>query len=701
GRPGTGGQASRPGGQRPYGARPGPPAREPGANYRAGGSGGAGMSSYRPGAGSSPQRGGRPGAGPGGRSGQARSGPSKRPRTRKQGKEELEAQGPTSYVPSHAPVPEGEVIVERGSTAQDLAPRLNRSAADVVRFLLTQGEMVTATMSLSDEMIELFAAEIGAQVRLVDPGERTEAELQARYFAEEDDEDKEELLRPRPPVVTVMGHVDHGKTTLLDRIRESDVASAETGGITQHIGAYQVTTSEGAVVTFIDTPGHEAFTAMRARGAEVTDIVVLVVAADDGMMPQTIEALNHAKAAGVPIVVAINKVDRPDADPNRVMQQLADHGLVPERWGGDTVMVETSALMNLGVDDLLEQLLVVAEMEELRANPEARPRGVVLEANLDPGKGPVATVIVQQGTLRVGDHIVAGAAWGRVKALIDDKGDNVKEAPPSFPAQVLGFDALPAAGDEFRVVANGRTAREIAEQREQRYRTADLRRSAAATSGGAKLEDIFEQIQRGETATLNLVVKADVQGSLEAVTESLRKLERDDVKLAFVHRAVGGISENDVTLAAASNATIIGFNVRPGREARALAAAQGVEIRTYEIIYKLIEDVQAAMVGMLAPEYEEVLTGEAEVRQVFRVPKVGAVAGCFVRSGSITRGSKVRFLRDGVIIWKGTITSLRRFKEDVREVHEGFECGIGLSNNQDLREGDVIETYEEREIQRT
>jgi len=598
-------------------------------------------------------------------------------------------------------VPEGEVIIERGSSAQDLAPRLNRSAADVVRFLLSQGEMVTATMSLSDEMIELFAAEIGANVRLVEPGEQKEAELQARYFGDEDDEENDDQLRARPPVVTVMGHVDHGKTSLLDRIRESDVASGETGGITQHIGAYQVTTATGALITFIDTPGHEAFTAMRARGAEVTDIVVLVVAADDGVMPQTIEALNHAKAAKVPIVVAINKIDRADADPNHVMQQLSELGLVPERWGGDTIMVEVSALQNLGIDDLLEQLMVVAEVEELRANPEAHPRGIVLEANLDPGKGPVATVIVQNGTLRVGDHVVAGAAWGRVKALIDDKGDNIKEAPPSFPAQVLGFDSLPAAGDELRGVPTSRTAREVAEQREQRFRSADLRRSSAATSGGAKLEDIFEQIQRGEAATLNLVVKADVQGSLEAVTESLRKLERDDVKLSFVHRAVGGITENDVALAAASNATIIGFNVRPGREARAMAAAQGVEIRTYEIIYKLIEDVQAAMVGMLAPEYEEVVTGDAEVREIFRVPRIGAIAGCFVRNGVITRGSKVRFLRDGVIIWKGAITSLRRFKEDVREVHEGFECGIGLSNNQDLREGDIIETYEEREIPRS
>jgi len=567
----------------------------------------------------------------------------------------------------------------------------------VVRFLLQQGEMVTATQSLNDDMIELFAAELGADIRLVDPGEEKEAELQAKYFEEHEEDDG--LLRPRPPVVTVMGHVDHGKTLLLDRIRETNVVASEAGGITQHIGAYQVD-YEGQLITFIDTPGHEAFTAMRARGAEVTDIVVLVVAADDGVMPQTIEAINHAKAAEVPIVVAINKIDRADADPNRVMQQLSEQGLVPEQWGGDTIMVEISALQRLGVQDLLEQILVVAEVAELRANPEGRARGVVLEANLDVGRGPVATVLVQKGTLRVGDAIVAGAAWGRVRALIDDHGDAVKEALPSTPAQVLGFGDVPAAGDEFRVTDKEKTARDIAELREQRYRSADLRKTSSATGTGAKLEDIFEQIQRGETATLNLVLKADVQGSLEAVTDSLRRLERDEVKLSFIHRAVGGITEYDVTLAAASNATIIGFNVRPDRRARDLAEAHDVEIRTYEIIYKLLEDIESAMVGMLTPEFEEVITGEAEVREIFRIPRVGAVAGCYVRNGVITRGSRVRFLRDGVIIWKGSITSLKRFKDDVREVASGFECGIGLSNNQDLQAGDIIETYEEREIPR-
>jgi translation initiation factor IF-2 len=605
----------------------------------------------------------------------------------------------TAYMPSTAPVPEGEIIIERGSTARDLGPKLNRSAGDIIRFLLLQGEMVTATQSLTDDMVELFAAELGADVRLVDPGEEREAELLARYFEEEDEEVDEAMLRPRPPVVTVMGHVDHGKTLLLDRIRSTHVVEGEAGGITQHIGAYQVSWRD-QLITFIDTPGHAAFTAMRARGADVTDIVVLVVAADDGVMPQTVEAISHARAADVPIIVAVNKMDRPDADPNRVLQQLSEQGLVPEAWGGDTIAVEVSALEGTGVDDLLEQILLVAEVEELQSTPEGRARGVVLEANLEAGRGPVATAIVESGTLRVGDPVVAGAAWGKVKALIDDRGDQVKEALPSMPVQVLGFSEPPQAGDELRVAKDLSTARTLGEARAQRFRlSGHLPVAAAAT--GARLEDLFEQIRRGETATLNLVLKADTQGSLEAVTESLRKLERDDVKLSFVLRGVGGITENDVQLARASTATIIGFNVRPDRRARELAEVGNVEIRTYEIIYKLIEDIEAAMLGMLAPEFEEVVTGEAEVRQVFRIPRVGAIAGCYVRSGTITRGSKVRFLRDGVIIWKGTVNSLRRFKDDVREVQSGFECGIGLSDYQDLKEGDIIETFEEREIPRT
>jgi translation initiation factor IF-2 len=555
-----------------------------------------------------------------------------------------------------------------------------------------------ATQSLTDDMIELFAAEIGAEVRLVDPGEEQEAELLARYFEEEDEEEDADQ-RPRPPVVTVMGHVDHGKTLLLDRIRKTDVVAGEAGGITQHIGAYQVVWHDKRI-TFIATPGHAAFTAMRARGAQATDIVVLVVAADDGVMPQTIEAIDHATAAEVPIIVAVNKMDRPDADSTRVLQQLSERGLVPEAWGGDTIVVEVSALQGTGIDELLEQITLVAEVEELTARVEGEARGVVLEANLEAGRGPVATVIVQQGTLRVGDPVVAGAAWGKVKALIDDLGDHVKEALPSTPVQVLGFSEPPHAGDEMRGAKDLARARTLGEARAQRFRLSGHKPVASAATG-AKLEDLFEQIQRGEMATLNIVLKADVQGSLEAVTESLKRLEREDVKLSFILRGIGGITENDVQLAAASSATIIGFNVRPDKRSRELAESSDVEIRTYEIIYKLLEDIEAAMLGLLSPLYEEVVTGEAEVREIFRVPRIGAIAGCYVREGKITRGSKVRFLRDGAVIWKGAIVSLRRFKDDAREVASGFECGIGLSDFQDLHPGDIIETFEEREIART
>ena len=722
---------------------PPPPRAVPGQRSAGGGQGGdrsfsgprpGGFSGPRPGGFSGPRPGGAPGAGtdrpprsggfsgprPGGASAggfasrgpasasapSTKGGPPSRGRpTQRQSKrrskknfEELEPTQVTAYTPSNAPVPDHEIIVERGSTAQEFAPKLNRSAGDVVKFLLLQGELVTATQSLSDDMIDLFAVEIGAQVRLVDPGQEQEAELEAKYFDDDETEEKDSLTY-RAPVITVMGHVDHGKTKLLDRIRETNVVASEAGGITQHIGAYKVNVS-GRSITFIDTPGHEAFTQMRARGAKVTDIVVLVVAADDGVMPQTVEAINHAKAAEVPIIVAINKIDRENADPKRVMQQLSEYGLVPEQWGGDTITVELSALQNLGVDDLLEQILVLSEVLELKANLTGRARGVVLEANLDVGRGPVATVLVQKGVLKVGDQIVAGQAWGRVKAMIDQSGRAVKEALPSTPVQVLGFSEVPAAGDDFRVTQDQSTAKMIAESREQRYRMAGYTTRAAAAAG-AKLEDLFEQIQKGEAAALNLIVKADVQGSLEALAESLRKLERPEVKLSIIHKAVGGINENDVGLAAASNATIIGFNVRPDRRSRELAESQDVEIRTYEIIYKVLEDIEAAMVGMLAPEFEEVVTGYAEVREIFRVPRAGMVAGCYVTSGSITRGSKVRFIRDGVVIWKGSINTLRRFKDDVREVQTGFECGIGLSDFQDLRQGDTIETFEDREIPRS
>jgi translation initiation factor IF-2 len=600
------------------------------------------------------------------------------------------------YTASNAPVPEGVVVVERGSSAQEFAPKLNRTSADVVRFLMEHGEMVTATMTLADEQMELFAIEVGAEMLLVDPGQQEEMELQALFDDSDDDDPEQQVLRS--PVITVMGHVDHGKTTLLDRIRSTSVVTGEAGGITQHIGAYQVV-KNGKSITFIDTPGHAAFTKMRARGAQVTDIVVLMVAADDGVMPQTIEAISHARAAEVPIVVAVNKIDKDNADVPRVMAQLAEQGLTPESWGGDTIVVEMAAQSGLGVDDLLEQLSVVSEIEELTANPTGRAKGIVLEAQLDIGRGPVATVLVDKGTLKVGDPMVAGAAWGKVRAIINDKGEQIKEAGPSSPVQILGLSAVPNAGDEFRAAPNEKTARTVAESREQRFRTIN-QRGDARVQRGVKLEDIFSQIQAGEVATLNVIIKSDVHGSLEAVTESLRKLESEEVRAAFVHRAVGAITENDIALAAATNATLIGFNVRPDRKVRDLAEAEGVEIRTYEIIYKLIEDIEKAMKGMLAPEYEEVVTGEAEVREVFKTPKVGSIAGCSVRTGVITRGSKVRFLRDGTIIWKGAIMSLRRFKDDVREVREGFECGIGLSDFQDLKPGDLIETFELREIAR-
>ncbi|MFZ4720820.1 MAG: translation initiation factor IF-2, partial [Ilumatobacteraceae bacterium] len=688
---GPGARPGGPGGPRPGGGFGGP---RPGGGFggpRPGGPGGAG------GPGSGGPGGPRPGGGGGPRPNGQRRAPRKKSRARRRRDfDELQPNYNSAYTPNSAPVPEGTIIVERGVSAQEFAPKLNRTAADVIRFLLTNGEMVTATMTLTDEQMELFALEVGADLLLVEAGQQEEMELQALF--DDSDDDDETLQEWRPPVITVMGHVDHGKTTLLDKIRNANVVSGEAGGITQHIGAYMVD-KDGKKITFLDTPGHAAFTKMRARGAQVTDIVVLMVAADDGVMPQTIEAINHAKAAEVPIVVALNKIDKENADPQRVYAQLAEHELVPESWGGDTIVVEMAAAQNIGVDEMLEQLLVVAELEELTANPKGRAKGVVLEANLDVGRGPVATILVDKGELRVGDPIVAGAAWGRVRAMIDDKGQQVKTAGPSTPVQVLGLQSVPQAGDEFRSADNEKTAKTVAEAREQRLRLKN-QRGDARVQRGVKLEDIFSQIQSGEVATLNLVIKADVQGSLEAVTESLRRLERDEVKLAFVHRGVGGITENDISLAAATNATLIGFNVRPDRKARDLADSEGVEIRTYEIIYKLLEDIESAMVGMLAPEFEEVVTGEAEVREIFRVPRIGAIAGCYVRTGVITRGSKVRFLRDGSIIWKGSIQSLKRFKEDAREVREGFECGIGLSDFQDLKPGDLIETFEEREIAR-
>ncbi|HEV3133368.1 MAG TPA: translation initiation factor IF-2 [Acidimicrobiia bacterium] len=687
----------RSGAPRTGGAPSGAPRGGPG-----GGRGGGGFPRSGPG--------GPPGGPPGGRGGyqgRGRPGPQgQRPRRKKRRRRNFEDLGPAEHpqlTPTDAPVPEGEIVVPRGITIQELAPKVNRTAADLVRVLFDAGEMVTGTQSLADEMIELIGETLGAEVLLVEPGQEEELELRALLGDDEEEEEDESLLEPRAPVVTVMGHVDHGKTTLLDRIREAHVVDSEAGGITQHIGAYQVVKNDRQI-TFIDTPGHEAFTAMRARGAQATDVAVLVVAADDGVMPQTVEAISHAKAAEVPVIVAITKVDKGDADPQRTRQQLVERELVPEEWGGDTLVVEVSGTEGTGVPELLDAILLVADVQDppLMANPKAPARAFVLEANLDPGRGPVASVLVERGILHVGDPVVAGGGWGKVRALFDENGKQVPDAGPSMPVEVLGLDDVPLAGDELRVAPDEKTARTVAEARARRRRAASLTHPMTL-AGGARLEDIFAMVQRGEIATLNLVLKADVQGSLEAVTEALRKIdqEHEEVRLSFVHRGVGGITESDVNLASVSNATVIGFNVRPDRGARELAEAEGVDLRLYEVIYQVLEDVQQALVGMLKPEFEEVVTGDAEVREVFSIPRVGRVAGCYVQNGVITRGSRVRFLREGVVIWNGTITSLKRFKDDAREVQQGFECGIGLSDFQDLKQGDVIETYELREIART
>jgi translation initiation factor IF-2 len=664
-----------------------------------GGPGAPGGYAPRPGGG--PGRGG-PGGGPGGGRGRP-GGPHQRPRRKKRRRRNLEELGPAAaptLTPIDAPVPEGEIVVPRGITLQELAPKLNRNTADIVRLLFDAGEMVTGTQSLADEMIELIAETLGAEVLLVEPGQEQELELQALLGDDEEEED-EALLEPRPPVVTVMGHVDHGKTTLLDRIRQSNVVAGEAGGITQHIGAYQAQRN-GRVITFIDTPGHEAFTAMRARGAQATDIAILVVAADDGVMPQTIEAISHARAADVPIIAAITKVDRDDANTERTRQQLVEQQLVPEEWGGETIVVEVAAPEGVGVDDLLEAIILVADVEELKANPKEPARAFVLESNLDPGRGPVVTALVETGTLRVGEPVVAGGGWGRVRAMFDDSGQSVQDAGPSVPVEVLGLDDVPLAGDELRVAPDDKTARTVAEARSRRRRAASLAHPTVL-AGGARLEDIFTMVQRGEVATLNLVLKADVHGSLEALTDALRKLdqEHEEVRLSFVHRGVGAVTESDVDLAAVSNATVVGFNVRPDRNARERAENERVELRLYEVIYQVLEDVNNALVGMLQPEFEEVVTGDAEVREIFSIPRIGKIAGCYITNGVITRGSRVRFLRDGVVIWNGSIASLRRFKDDVREVQSGFECGIGLTDFQDLKQGDVIETYDLKEIART
>ena len=588
------------------------------------------------------------------------------------------------------PAPSGPVLqVVHGATPQVIAEKLDRSPAEIVKILFMAGEMATATTSLTDEAIRVIADELGYTATIV--GIEDELKLEEQ----EDEAPQEGALVPRAPVVTIMGHVDHGKTKLLDAIRSTDVVAGEFGGITQHIGAYQVHARDREI-TFIDTPGHEAFTAMRARGAGVTDIVVLVVAADDGVMPQTVEALDHAKAAAVPIIVAVNKIDKDDADPNRVRTQMVERGVVPSEWGGDYEFVDVSAKSNLNLDALLDTILVVADLEELKGDPTGRARGTVLEAHLDKGRGPVATVLVQKGTIEVGDALIAGTAYCRIRAMQDENGREVDVAGPSKPVQILGWSHVPSAGDDFREVDDEREARHLAEEREAKTRQAEL-----VTAKRKTLEDLMRETGRAEVIDLNVIVKADVQGSVQALEDSLLKLPQEEVRVNIVRAGAGGITENDVTLAMASDAIIVGFNVRPSAGARELAEDEGVDIRTYRVIYDAIDDIKAALSGLLKPEQRERILGEAEVRQTFRVPKLGVIAGSYVRSGVIRRNASVRLVRDGVIVYDGKIGSLRRFKDDAAEVREGFECGIGLENYQDVKEGDIIEAYEVEEFARS
>ena len=576
------------------------------------------------------------------------------------------------------------VEIAQGATVGDFSDALGVPSSDVIKRLFLLGQVLTVTQSMSDELIELIADDMGRKVRIVSPEEEYSVVFN----------DKEEDLKSRPPVVTVMGHVDHGKTSLLDAIRSSGVALSEAGGITQHIGA-SVVEVNGRQVTFIDTPGHEAFTAMRARGAQVTDVVVLVVAADDGVMPQTIEAIHHAEAAGVPIVVAVNKIDKPGANPDRVRQELVEYNVIPEEWGGKNMFVNVSAKKKEGIDDLLETILLQSDVLELKANPDATASGFVIESKLDKGRGPVATVLVQRGTLNPGDVVVAGQSYGRVRALVDPRGNRAKKALPADPVEVLGLSSVPAAGDEFRVFEDERDARKLAEERALRAR---LKEQEARSH--VSLDDLFNRIEEGQSE-LNLVVKADVQGSIEALRDAFAKMDQSEVKISIIHSAVGGVTETDVTLAAASDAIIIGFNVRPTAGARAAAEREKVDVRLYRVIYQAIEDINAARVGMLSPDIVEKDTGSAEVRDVFRVPKVGNIAGCYITEGELSRDDRVRIVRDSTVIFEGNISSLRRFKDDVKTVKQGYECGIGVDGYQDIKVGDVIEGYRVEEVERT
>lgn len=576
------------------------------------------------------------------------------------------------------------VEIPEGASVGKFADLLGVPSGDVVKRLFLLGQALTLTQTMSDDLIELVAGDLERKVRIVSPDEEYAVVIN----------DTEADLKPRPPVVTVMGHVDHGKTSLLDAIRNTGVVMSEAGGITQHIGASVVNINDRQI-TFIDTPGHEAFTAMRARGAQVTDVIVLVVAADDGVMPQTIEAINHAKAADVPIIVAVNKIDKDGADASRVRTELTEYDVIPEEWGGKNMFVDVSAKKNLHIDDLLETILLQADVLELKANPDAEASGFVIESNLDKGRGPVATVLVQRGTLHSGDTVVAGSSYGRVRALINPLGEHVDSAKPADPVEILGLNSVPVAGDEFRVFADERDARHLAEERALRARLASQQRSHVS------LDDLFERIEEGKTVDLNLIIKADVQGSIEALVDAFEKMDQSEVKINIVHSAVGGITETDVTLATASEAIIIGFNVRPTGKSRSMAEKEKVDIRLYNVIYKAIEDINDARVGMLSPDIVEQDTGIAEVRELFKVPKVGVIAGCYVMEGEISRDDEVRVVRDGTVVFEGNIASLRHLKDDVKTIRSGFECGIGIDGFQDIKVGDTIEGFKHIEVERT
>ncbi|MFF0869562.1 translation initiation factor IF-2 [Nonomuraea sp. NPDC003560] len=692
GRPGGGG--GRPGGGGGFAGRPGGGGAGPRTGTGGPGGGGGGFGG-RPGGGGRGRGGGTAGAfgRPGGR-------PARGRKSKRQRRQEFDNMSAPAIGGVQVARGNGATIrLPRGASLSDFADRIGANPASLVQIMLHLGEMVTATQSVNEETLQLLGAELDYNIQVVSPEEEDRELLEAFDIEFGEDEGDEGDLAARPPVVTVMGHVDHGKTKLLDAIRKTNVVAREAGGITQHIGAYQVATThegEDRKVTFIDTPGHEAFTAMRARGAKSTDIAVLVVAADDGVKPQTIEALNHAQAADVPVVVAVNKVDKEGADPNKVRAQLTEYGLVAEEYGGSTLFVDISAKNGTGIDNLLEAILLTADAElDLRANPTMDAQGIAIEAHLDKGRGPVATVLVQRGTLRVGDSIVCGEAFGRVRAMLDDNGDPVEEATPSRPVLVMGLTAVPSAGDNFIVVTDDRMARQIAQQRAARKRSADMAKSSRRRT----LEELFSDLEKGRVDELKLIIKGDVSGSVEALEDALLKIDvGDEVRLRVLHRAVGAITEYDVNLAVADdNAVIIGFNVRPEPRARDLAEREGVDIRYYSVIYQAIEEIEAALKGMLKPEFEEVQMGTAEVREVFKVPKIGNVAGSLVRSGTIVRNSKARVIRDGVVIADNlTVSSLRRFKDDATEVREGFECGIGVGYN-DIRIDDTIETFEMRE----